>query len=763
MKTPRLKQQAGYALILVVLGLMGLGGIVITGFTQQARQDVEKQRYEHNQRVLQQAKQALLMFAYNYPNSNGGGPGRLPCPDVDNDGTVDGAGTCNQVGRFPFADARLNSHELLDASGERLWYALSDAFDNIAGGGIINSDTSGTITVLDQSGGILYDGDGAGIAAIIIAPGSIVRRDEDNDGDYEYTQIRGTAIQRNDPRNYLDTLSVQGAGANNELDNSVFTNGESDSNDDGFIQGPIYDPDASEFVINDQMIIITADEVIAMAEKAVLETYAQEIELYQQQFWAPAAYRFPWLSAYNNTTDLNWDNPAGTGVNMFDARPGETTGRVPFLDYHQDYDSHLVVTDLLIDFDITLTYTSMVDNLDPFDPTYIDEFSTLFTGFPAGVQTVDISKANLSFAKITFDGAFDITTDNLGTIISQTGATATVNAAPSLTRWRYFWDGCGGGCFEPADGWELCPVALGTGEDCARDAAGTAFVPYTDWANHADIAIRLIKMTLTVDPDFVVELDYDPAPIIAAPNAPTALVNARFSATYNATEITDYSAADMVETNLRNFIDLIVVCDQDNFVGDSLNLYELGNEDGGTILCPLNLISNTAANLNNQFVITADYYPQLPQWVAENNWDDALMMSYAPDFGPGGGGVCTPEDGDTGTGAPDDCLVITNMGGVNNDITSLLVLAGQHDFLDGDDLNDDGDYLDANEVAPDNLFFNELHDIFEPENYSNIGPDPAPNTDPDPPSDTELGLVFDKREDVVPGNATDTLFILDQL
>jgi hypothetical protein len=67
MKTPCFRKQAGYALILVVLGLMGIGGVVLAGFTQQAKEDVYEQRYEHNKRVLEQAKQALLMFAYNYP------------------------------------------------------------------------------------------------------------------------------------------------------------------------------------------------------------------------------------------------------------------------------------------------------------------------------------------------------------------------------------------------------------------------------------------------------------------------------------------------------------------------------------------------------------------------------------------------------------------------------------------------------------------------------------------------------------------------
>lgn len=753
---------AGYALILMLLGLMGMGGVVLAGFTQQTKQDLESQRVEHNKTVLREAKQALLMFAYNYPDTNiGVGPGRLPCPDVDNDGTVDGAGTCAQVGRFPYADARLKTERLVDATGETLWYAVSDTFDNIAGGGIINSDTTGAITLVDQSGGILYDGNGAGIAAVIIAPGPVGMRDNDANGSYEYTQVRATGPQQIDPRNYLDTFGG--------FDNSVFNNGESDSDDDGFILGPVYDSNASDIVVNDQMIIITADEVIAMAEKRVLAEYRDRIDEYRQTLWAlPADYRYPWLNAYDDIADLD----------IYDAQPGETTGRVPFLNYYADNDTHTVITDLQIDFDITLNYTSMVDNTVPLDPghagvvdaTYIDAFSGLFTGFPAGAQTVEITRANLSFGKITFDGLTDVTTDDIGTLIVRDGGTAAMVTPPTPIniQTRYFWDGCPT-CPQPADGWEVCPVTTGWATDCARNAAGTAFTGFTAWPDHAPMRIRKVRLRLTVDPDFEIELDYDPAPVTAAPTAPTGVANARFATTFIAAGVTDLSIANAAETNLRNFIDLeVVFCEQDDNVGSNFNVASYLEEpdaampDSGTVPCSVDPGTIASHVFNADVTITADWYPQLPLWVADNGWDDSVMMTYAPDFAPGGGAVCTPEDGDEA----DDCLVVTNLSGPNiNDIVSLLVLGGENDLSDGDDLNDDGDYLDVDEVAPDLDFSNDLFDIFEPENYSGIGPYPTfPYVDPDPGSDTGWGLVFDKREDVVMDrNAADTVFILEQL
>lgn len=318
----------------------------------------------------------------------------------------------------------------------------------------------------------------------------------------------------------------------------------------------------------------------------------------------------------------------------------------------------------------------------------------------------------------------------------------------------------------PADGWELCPFVNGDETDCARDnVTGTAFQqPFLGWNNHYDIKIRKVDIDLEVDSEFILEIDYDVPPTSITYTAPDGVTNARFETIYPVAAITGLAVADVTETSARNFVDLTVVCEQDNVVESGFNIPSSNPDVDSQDCAPiLNLDLNRTFTFTGQVEITADYYPQLPQWVAENNWDDALMMTYAPDFQPAGGGACTPDDGDTGTVPTDDCLVITNLGGTNNNIISLLVLAGEHDLLDGDDLNDDGDYLDANEVPPDDDFLNDMYDVFEPENYSGIGAEPVPENDPAPGTDTVLDLVFDKREDVVPGNAADTLFIIDQL
>ncbi len=82
MKSRPSKHQSGYALIMFVLAIMGAGGLLLVEFTEGMRDAFESKKFEHNKRVLKEAKQALLQFAYNYPVTNNGGPGRLPCADI---------------------------------------------------------------------------------------------------------------------------------------------------------------------------------------------------------------------------------------------------------------------------------------------------------------------------------------------------------------------------------------------------------------------------------------------------------------------------------------------------------------------------------------------------------------------------------------------------------------------------------------------------------------------------------------------------------
>ena len=92
---------------------------------------------------------------------------------------------------------------------------------------------------------------------------------------------------------------------------------------DGFVLGPIVDANG-DVIVNDQMILITADELTAVAEKATLEAYRDAIDDYQQAIWGVtvANYRYPWMNAYADIANLNiyntnlgscWGEPPSAG------------------------------------------------------------------------------------------------------------------------------------------------------------------------------------------------------------------------------------------------------------------------------------------------------------------------------------------------------------------------------------------------------------------------------------------------------------------
>jgi hypothetical protein len=415
--------QSGYVLVIMLLALMAMGGVVLAGFTHEVRQDAEQSRYDYNQRILEEAKQALLIYAFNYPTNNPGrGPGRFPCPDTNNDGLPDPSSNCINgtaiVGRFPSLDPDLNLYSDLnlrrsDASGEDLWYAVSSSYANNKPPitDIINSDSTGSITLFDQSGNMIYNGAAEGIAAVIIAPGPITKRDEDDNGTYEFTQLRGTFAQRNDPRNYLETFP-------GGFDNSRFNNG-GNNNVDGFILGPIYDPNVSDWVVNDQLMIITTDEVNAMAQKSVLQSYQDAINKYRNNIGIDA---YPWLDDYSTQI---------TVLNDYDGDVGSRLGRLPSI------------------------------------------FANYFAPSPAASQTITSDLEMTGVQPLTVNGfpvpIFDpgVISTNAAVSFNTSGDLIITPVANGATEVRYYWD-------EQAapNGWLEClPVVTGTEQDCNQATA----------------------------------------------------------------------------------------------------------------------------------------------------------------------------------------------------------------------------------------------------------------------------------------------------
>ncbi len=161
-----IRRQHGFAAISILTFIVIASLYSLTSQLKVAATTNPHAREARSIETLARAKSALIAFAAENPNR----PGGLPCPDRDGDGEAEL--TCDRpewrVGFFPWQTLRTG--DLRDASGSRLWYALSANFRNdpdIA----INSLVQGELTVQrkDPSGAITIETEDA--VALVIAPG----------------------------------------------------------------------------------------------------------------------------------------------------------------------------------------------------------------------------------------------------------------------------------------------------------------------------------------------------------------------------------------------------------------------------------------------------------------------------------------------------------------------------------------------------------------------------------------------------------------
>lgn len=259
--------QGGAALLILMLLLVTGASYVLVSklndnFTRYSRQAVTA-------RVLSEAKAGLIMYSVTYPeNHASGGPGILPCPDINNNGSA--VANCSAagstlLGRFPWKT--VGTGEFRDHAGETLWYAVSDNFRTPVTG-VINSETAGTLSVDATSD----------IVAVIFAPGPPVAN-QDRSG--------GPLLAAN----YLE--------AGNEVQDNNF-----------------YTRSASEFT--DQVVYVTRGELMGIVEKRVLGDVARAIDDYQGSGWNPSSI-YPWLS--------NFIDP---GISAFRGQAGSIRGHLPF-------------------------------------------------------------------------------------------------------------------------------------------------------------------------------------------------------------------------------------------------------------------------------------------------------------------------------------------------------------------------------------------------------------------------------------------------
>lgn len=319
-------KQKGLVLLILVITI----ALVFISYmmSELSRTEIRVQQEEKTQAALNKAKQALLAYAMNYPDTRPPppppitqGPGNFPCPDssADLDGNSNPVGglnpACNSPGpgvldRFPWQT--LETGELRDGSGELLWYAVSRNFAAAGPAIQLNTSTPGQILIRNKDGTVQFSGANPlqAIVAVIIAPGETIVR---SDG---LVQSRATPAEQADARNYLDIAYDGIVGL--EEDNADFTNA---SATDGFIPGPVRDA-ANNIIVNDQFVTITYEEVMELVHARVASEVIDVLNAYKA---SPCAV-FPEASLFDNATF----NPT---TNNYNTDIGEQSGHIPdFID-----------------------------------------------------------------------------------------------------------------------------------------------------------------------------------------------------------------------------------------------------------------------------------------------------------------------------------------------------------------------------------------------------------------------------------------------
>ncbi len=257
------RQQGVILLMIVVVAVLAFISYIAS---RQSLVDIQLQRQDRTQQALQQAKQAIIAYAVNYPEikttATIRGPGYLLCPDTDNDGIAENS--CNgsaTVGRLPWLTLGLG--DIRDGDNERLWYAVSENYDYTSSPANkrMNTATTGNITLRNSDGSILFDGASANaLVAVVISPGTVLRRD---DG---VQQNRGPG--NNAPVDYLDNV-------NGVEDNAGF----SQNGQNGFITGPVLDANG-QVLVNDRFATVRYDDIMAPVHQRVYAEVRQALAGY---------------------------------------------------------------------------------------------------------------------------------------------------------------------------------------------------------------------------------------------------------------------------------------------------------------------------------------------------------------------------------------------------------------------------------------------------------------------------------------------------
>ena len=164
----------GGALLPAVLLLLLVASAALAASTHLALR-AGQQAGTHSMTVLTQAKNALIGYAFSYPElqHDGQNIGYLPCPDKTNNGSVS-LGACNArdhgaFGRFPYRTLGLPI--LRDGHGQCLWYVVAGSVKHNPKPLTLNWDSPGQFRIVSPSGRAI-SGEEHDVVAVILAPGT---------------------------------------------------------------------------------------------------------------------------------------------------------------------------------------------------------------------------------------------------------------------------------------------------------------------------------------------------------------------------------------------------------------------------------------------------------------------------------------------------------------------------------------------------------------------------------------------------------------
>jgi len=260
--------QRGFALIALLSLAALITAFLIASALNFTSADNSNQREDRSMNALRQAKAALIAYAASeqwqaYKSQTTNQPGGLPCPNNNDTGVSPGIcpAAADRVGRLPWAT--IGSEDLRDASGERLWYAVSSNFYKNSANAI-NSDTQGLLNVTGAA-------PASNVVAVVIAPGGALSGQD-------------RILQHNSHLAYLEGVTVGNVGG-------------TDSTFDTF--NPIALPPVTA---NDRLIVITQADLMAAVEPVVAARVERDIKLYITQNYSGAiAYvygEWKWIGGY---------------------------------------------------------------------------------------------------------------------------------------------------------------------------------------------------------------------------------------------------------------------------------------------------------------------------------------------------------------------------------------------------------------------------------------------------------------------------------